>query len=640
MRTHSPSSAEHRRQHQPQTPPLAAASLLKDNRSETAQLLAAQATMSNGLHNQSLFALQAKMKAGGRLQPLQPPAPPLLAQARPAVQATPAAPLVIQRYEPKNSELNNFFLVQLVKEKRWIKATLTSIEKDRGWNFQRAEEEGDDIFIANHKNIKKWSEDGDSNEPKSGRKKSYFDSETTYTHCQHPNCGAKFENKDQLYDHVRLTHAFPQEQHYPYLLFGGQSALTHVLHRNTKEGEGEEEQQSYKGTSKATGSGYHSEWNAGQQLPKKRFKGSSHPEFSATTSVPEFMGKSSDAPSSLFMTGEPHCGLCSNTLPKSGLPLGYPTNAQPSQSQGYNIPMSAPNISGVFNDFSGGGKNPDYQTPDYRGFNREHFPSRLEKAPSYNNRLEEQHKKKGGEQYMKYMTQSMALTKDRYDSFFEQIGNGDMERDDLKRQMAQHPVPEHPQTFMPYCPSPLREPNDSEEDKLYEKQRQKILADRIIIAIAQAFKKIMGKGKPDMDLKEGEEEFLKPVAINNCLITAINGGAPAALDIVGVIRFLIKEQVGTPYGNYLQARPEVIYTIAQALQLTGRHIRIYMGNRNEDSEEASEGYDLELSQVFIIQGDGSVIEAEGDEVDDYPPPANGYIDIEHMGGNHFEVLGD
>lgn len=669
MRTREPSSAEHKQQgrHSSHQHPLAATAMFEDHRSEAAQLRAMQSLMSHGLGNQSLRTLQAKMHAGTQQQSTRPVAQlkkgvavnddaALEAEAdvmgakalgagqsaahtshgfaaAPALQ-TPATQRVIQRYEPKNSEVDSIFLVHLVKEKRWIKAQLISIEKDRGWNFKPVEEQGDDIFIANHRNIKKLPGDGDSEEQQSSKKRSYFDSETTYTHCQAPGCGAAFANKDELYDHVRLTHAFPRERHYPYLLFGGQNALTHVLSRDTKKDE-QQEQQRFTGSSKATGNGFHSEWNAGRFVPKKRFKDDSHPEFSATTSVPEFMGKQEDAPSSLFVTGEPHCGICSNTLPKSGLPLGYPTNARPSQSQAYNIPTSTPHMDQVFGDFSGRGQNPDYETPEYKGFRREHFPPRLETAPSYNKKLEEQHSDKGGEQYMKFMAQSMALNKDRYDNFFENLGEGDMERDDLKRQMAQYPVPEHPQTFMPYCPSPLYKPTDSEEDQSYEKQRQKLLAERIIIAIAQALKKIVDSGgELEIELKEGEIDYLQPLAINNCLITAINGGVAASLDIVGLIRFLIREQVGTPYGAYLQARPEVIYTIAQALQLTNRHIRIYTAGQDTESEEST-GEDDRPSQLFIIQGDGSVIEAEGDEMDEYPPPTNGYIDIEHMGGNHF-----
>lgn len=533
---------------------------------------------------------------------------------------------VIQRYEPNEDEEGEDFLVQFPKEKIWITGTLVAVIKDVGWEFEF--EDRDNEIIANHRRIKKIGEEEEKG--KKGKKRSYFDSQTTYTVCQHPGCGAEFENKDQLYDHVRMNHPFPNETSYPYLLFGGQSALTHVLRKNRKEGQ---EDPKFQGVSKATGGGYHSEWNAGKEVPKKKQKGSGHPEFSATTSVPGFMSKGDDAPESLFLTGEPHCGICSNTLPKAGLPLGYPTNARPSQSQGYNIPKSTPNINQVFKDFSGGGKNPDYNTTDYQGFGKDKFPSCLDTAPGHNDKLLKQHAKKGGEQYLKFMTQSMALNKDRIDNFFEKLGSQEKSRDDLKRQMAQYPIPENPNTFMPYCPSPLWKPNEeSEDDQQYEENRQKILLERMILSIAQSFEKIQKKG--ELEIEQSEVDDIDPVAVNNCLITAMNGGQSASLENVGLIRFIIREQVGTPFGNYLQARPEVIFTIAKALGLIGKHVRIYRAGEEDENGE----YDLELSQVFIIQNDGTVIEVEGDEVDQYPEPSNGYIDIEHLGGNHFEAL--
>ncbi|HMQ91168.1 MAG TPA: hypothetical protein PKB07_26390, partial [Flavilitoribacter sp.] len=384
-----------------------------------------------------------------------------------------------------------------------------------------------------------------------------------------------------------------------------------------------------------TGGGFLSEWNAGKEAPKKRKKDSSHPEFSATTSVPGFMDQEEGAPESLFLTGEPHCGICSNTLPKAGLPLGYPTNARPSQSQGYHIPTSAPNQGTVFEDFKDKGKNPDYKTSEYRGFGRVNFPSCLDTAQAHNDKLLKQHSKKGGEQYLKFMTQSMALNKDRYDNFFEKLGEKEKSRDDLKRQMVQYPIPENPNTFMPYCPSPLWKPNEeSEEDQRYEELRQKIQLERLIISISRSFEKVLKKGEIEID--ESEEENIDPVAVNNCLIKAMNSGETPDLNIVKIIRLIIFEEVGTKYGAYLQARPEVIYTIARALGLAGVHVRIYMrGEPDENGEN-----DLELSQVFVIQDDGTVIEVEGDEVDQYPEPANGNIDIEHMGGNHFEALDD
>ncbi len=537
---------------------------------------------------------------------------------------------VIQRYEPDEDEVDTIFLIYIPKDKAWIRAKLVRIIKNKGWEFEPEDEEGTIVYISNHRNIKKIEEGEEAGEKKGrGKKRSLFDSQTTYTACQYPGCGAEFENKDELYHHLRMNHPFPNETSYPYLLFGGQNAMTHVLRKNQKK---DQKDPQFEGISKTTGEGFHSEWRAGKEVPQKRHKNSSHPEFSATSSVPEFMNKKGNAPQSLFLTGEPHCGICSNTLPKSGLPLGYPTNARPSQSQGYNIPATAPNLPNIFGDFKG---SPNYNTPQYQGYKKENFPSCLDTAPEHNKKLAKQHSKKGGEQYLRYMAQSMALNKDRIDNFFEKLGPGEKGREDLKRQMVQHPIPENPNTFMPYCPSPLWKPNEeSEVDKKYEEDRQKILLQRLILSIAQSFEKIQQKG--ELEIEESEVDDIDPVAVNNCLITAINGGEAASLESVGLIRFIIRDQVGTPYGNYLQARPEVIYTIAKALGLVGKHIRIYRAG-----EEDEEGYyDLELSQVFIIQNDGTVIEVEGDEVGDYPAPANGYIDIEHMGGNHFEALKD
>src|SRR5690606_22593107 len=112
---------------------------------------------------------------------------------------------------------------------------------------------------------------------------------------------------------------------------------------------------------RTTGTGIHSEWNNYDSLhvskrrklndeteekkttKKKKKTKKKEPEqiTGITSSFGDFMNNRNT--NSFFYTGEPHCGLCTDTLRKSGLPLTYPTRARPPQSQAYSIPDNVPN---------------------------------------------------------------------------------------------------------------------------------------------------------------------------------------------------------------------------------------------------------------------------------------------------------
>jgi hypothetical protein len=253
------------------------------------------------------------------------------------------------------------------------------------------------------------------------------------------------------------------------------------------------------------------------------------------------------------------------------------------------------------------------------GYGREQFPRELQTREAYNQTLEIQNesiKKKDELAYKRYMLQSMALNKNRYENFFGSLDfSQPFNREDLKKALSEHPIPEHPETFDFYMPSPQRESNE-EAEKETKKQAQA----KIIKRITRAFKKLLGE---KIEVEEEHEEFLDPLEINNCLITALNGGVGASQAQVTLIRYLLFEEMDIPYGELLPARPEVIYTIATVLNIRNHTLAI----------NSSDG---ELQQVFLIMEDGTVIEREGDEVEDLSEFGLNVLAITHDGEDHFE----
>jgi hypothetical protein len=142
----------------------------------------------------------------------------------------------------------------------------------------------------------------------------------------------------------------------------------------------------------------------------------------------------------------------------------------------------------------------------------------------------------------------------------------------------------------------------------------------MLISINKAFKNFDPR---KVKVTRKEQGNFDPVAVNNCLITAINGGRAASYANVLMIRYLIFDQLEIPYGAFLPASPEVIYIIVKTLAIRPARIEIY--------GEESAPY-----QVFIVASNYNIIELEGDEAGDIEEEEDSVnIRITHSGGNHF-----
>jgi len=614
---------------------------------------------------------------------------------------------VIQLYKPKPADKKKKFLVKRnPSDLEFITATFEKEIKDVGWVFKDGQ--GKEFTVANQRNIKQLGEEirpKGSGRGKSGKNKSYYNEATFAQYCQYPGCKRqkRFKSTDELHGHIRKAHPFPKLPEYPYTLFGGQSASTHSL---IKEGE-----EFIPFTSK-TGQGFHSEWRHFDKRGTKRkfeeieeevvddevdeeideegsgefndeFNEESSEEFSEediekekekvseqggeavdeetesthpsditfTTSLTDFMSKGSSAPGGLFLTGDPHCGICSVSLDKAGLPVTYPTKAKPITSPMYNIPVSAPNQKNIKSAFP---KPPDHTHSTHLTYGKGNFPRKLETRQSSVDRLRRQHSgkdKQQGEQYIKFVMQSMNLNRIQYNNFFGGLNEGQgYSRDQLKQELTDRPIPQNPYTFDLYCPSPIR-PSGEEEEELQEpplpqksdkkpsgsqkaekepsrSQKsekegapKKSLLDELVASIDKAFRQF----DPErFKMRKKDEAFFDPVSENNCLITAINGGTAASADDVLMIRYLIFDQLDIPYGEFLPASPEVIYIIVKTLRIKPARIEIFMSGRRS------------AAQVFIVTGTYNVVELEGDEAERQEEEEDSKkIPITHSGGNHF-----
>jgi len=586
----------------------------------------------------------------------------------PAVAPFQSSAPVIQLYRPTAREKENKFLVKRKpSDSEFITATFKREIKNVGWVFTDAK--GNEFTVASERNIKKEGEE--TTTKGGGKNRTYYDPATFARKCQHPGCNKSFKSQDALNDHIITTHAFPTQQEYPYTLFGGQSAMSHSL---IKQGE------SFTSYSSKTGEGYHSEWRDFDERRKRRKLEPVKEEevdeeeneevgeavdeetetipsdITFTTSLPDFMGKGSDAPGGLYLTGDPHCGICSLTLDKAGLPVTYPTRAIPISSPMYNVPKSAPNQKDIHSVFP---KKPKDMTT-HSTFGSDNFPKTLKTRQTWNDDLRKKYKgtatstskskKKGkskkkskseteddGEQYIKYMMQAMNVNRMRYNAFFGSLNEGQAySRDQLKQQLTTHPIPQNPYTFASYCPSPLRpsgeedEPlrsQESESEELSQSQEleeepKKPSLKELLKSIDLAFKKFDPR---EFEVAEEDEDFFDPVSENNCLITAINDGAAASNDNVLMIRYLIFDQLDIPYGAFLPASPEVIYIIVKTLGISPARIEIFRGRRRN------------AAQIFIVASNYNIIELEGDEADSQEEEEEGttQIPITHTGGNHF-----
>jgi hypothetical protein len=542
---------------------------------------------------------------------------------------------VIQRYEPVKKDQGKQFKVKRPGDSHFITATFVEEEEEgRGWYFRVGK--GEKFLVANKRNIIPEGEEIKEAGGK-GKSRSYYNELAFSKNCQFPGCGKSFKDPQDLTEHITSSHSFPKEKQYPYALFGGQSAISHSLIR---EGEG------FKPLSTKTGDGFHSEWRSfSDRIPakkpekkpleedkrsvkrkktedtrekKKEEEDEQSSGFSFTTAMTDLMDSNSTS-DGLFVTGDPHCALCSLTLNKAGLPVTYPTNANPATSPSYGVPSSAPNFNDIMKVFP---KDADHKCKEHSTIEKDNFPKKIESRQSYNDRLRREYKtdkhKDDGEQQIKFMLQAIGINRERYNTFFGGLEEGETyPREELKEELKFHPIPKNPYTFDEYCPSPIRykEEEEQEREVLSKRDLRKLIA-----AINKAFKKY----DPDkIEIGKREEKYFDPVKENNCLITALNGGEPASYEDVLMIRYLIFQQLDIAYGKFLPASPEVIYIIAKTLEISDTQVNIY---RDEESAD----------QVFIISSDYNIIELQGDEKDDQEfEEATKNLDIDHSGGNHF-----
>jgi hypothetical protein len=413
--------------------------------------------------------------------------PALAASPRPAA----TAPVQRIKVPLTKKQVGTDFKIKL-KGGQWVLAKLKVVQSGRYDEFEVLDESsdlfGERVQITSLRNIKEANETvGEKSSRGNGLSKKYFDDETAYTTCQHPDCASgdggeleeesaskpkppkAFANADDLYQHVQ-QHGFPQANHFPYALFGGQSARSHLLSRPGAGGAA-----GYQATSLATKSSMHSEWRVADEILKRQQAGSSSgppdkkrakadkegaaiPKLPVTTSVEDFMRKDGDPESDqhLFLTGEPHCGLCTRTLPKAGFPLAYPTEAKPQTSKSYVISELA-NADRVLAGFKGASNKRSKQ--DFPK-----LPTRQQHNDNVRKEQVQHDETHNGEQQVAFMLQAVALNKQRFDKFFAALPQGDLTRNMVKGMMRKHRIPRNARTFDFYEPSD-DEMSESESDE-------------------------------------------------------------------------------------------------------------------------------------------------------------------------------
>lgn len=162
----------------------------------------------------------------------------------------------------------------------------------------------------------------------------------------------------------------------------------------------------------------------------------------------------------------------------------------------------------------------------------------------------------------------------------------------------------------PVNPGKEETPEQKEERRKRREEKAKQISERY---------KSSSEDKKDPPDSKRYGKALDPLARNNCLITAMNGGHQGAQADVTMIRFLLREELNINYGEMLHAGPEEIHTIATVLNINDTLVRITMGGHE---------------QRFVIAG-GNVIEIQGDEDQDGLVMPPNEIRIRHTGGNHF-----
>lgn len=541
----------------------------------------------------------------------------------------------IQRaYDPGQEEVGEKFWIRKTRSSPWIRATLEEVIKDVGCVFKIDGEE-DTIEVNDIQRISNSESDPNIKKGRGTKKNDewLFHNENTEKQCQFPGCeDIKFENYDQLHEHLRNLHTFPKQKYFPYALFGEQGAKSHVLNKKQPVSEEKEvgkkrdwqESVSMSYHSKKTGNNMHSEWNTSGFLPFKKHKKNTEDEDQGeeemkkeidttqiTSDFSHFMND--EEPQSFFYTGEPHCALCTHSFATSGMPTTYPSLAQPSQSQGYYIPKHAPKLKDIQKLFSSEG--PTYDKPGSIGYDRGNFP-KMSTREAYNKNIPvDKEQKSPTLKDNRASIQSMAANKFMYERYFEALENkgGDISREDMKKQALKTPVPENSHTFDLYIPSPKR----GGEDEEYNKLRDRMIQGKKMKEISDMFWRLQDENTK-IDVQKEDKDSLNPLAANNSLITAMNGGKNASEEDVTMIRYLLNEEMKIPYGAMLQAAPEVIHTIAMILDIDSVTVHITVDDNK---------------QVFWITG-LNVIEVEGDEIDNYEQASE--IWIKQNGKDYFE----